>query len=960
MSETRSLTPALSLLAAIALLLLPCPAILAQESLVILHLNDFHGQILPRERSSGALQGGARALAAAVEKARAELGNESVLLLDGGDWFQGTPEGNHAGGAAVVDFFSAIGVDATVVGNHDFDHGIDNLLQLVERAKFPVLGANVDDVSGAVSKALSPSRIIERGGIRIGLIGILTPDAPHIIMPGTGERLRVAPLAATVEKEIEFLRGQGAELIVVLSHSGVEAERRLAEEVAGIDIIIGGHSHTLVEKPWVSPKNGTVVAQAQAHASYLGRIEVRRNGGELTISGGVLPLAGRSETVGDRVEGIIAPVIARVSAEMDGVVGTSPVAMSRPARGVPRPLSSQLGSWISHQMALVGGVEIAVHNHGGIRASLPEGPVTERDLYQISPFGNQVVVCQVSGADLRAIARRSLVEGNRRLDAYQIEIGYRQSEDGPVLSTLSVAGEALDDERVYSLATSDYLAFGGDGWSQFDKIVPPVSTGVSVLEATRRGVAGGLDASRRYPPVYVPIAAGELKVAFAQGPDETPEVQQVAASGGGSFLDRARSALGLIVLVFICWLLSLDRSKVRWRTVLWGVGLQLLFGAGILLTDTGHDFTDGAKEFFKGILDYSKEGTGMVFGALADQSAGPWGMQFWIILLGTIIFVSAMMAVFYHIGLLQVVVWLIARVMQKTMKTSGPESLAAAANIFAGQTEAPLVIRPYLPTMTSSEVMALMTGGMATVAGSVFAAYVSIGIDAGHLLAASVMSAPASLAIAKLLVPETEREGDPTAAKLEINRTDANLLDAACRGTSEGLKLALNVIAMLIAFVAIVALLNAGLAWCTQHLSYWATAVGSWVFGVEAIDLVDAPRFNLKDLFGWIFYPFAWLLGVDLKDVPKVASLIGIKTVLNEFVAFGELTATEGLTERSRTLATYALCGFANFASVAIQIGGISALEPGLRPKLSSLGLRALLGGTIAALMTGCVAGLLL
>lgn len=938
-------------------------ALHADEPVVILHLNDFHGQILPLERSTGELVGGARALSATVEEARAEIGDSRLLLLDGGDWFQGTPEGNHEGGSAVIDLFSAIGVDASVVGNHDFDHGIENLLTLVDRAKFPILGANVDDVGESIQKVLSPSIIIDRGGIRFGLIGILTPDAPRIIMPSTGERLRVAPLAATVKGEIRQLRKKGAEVIIVLSHSGVEAERQLAEEVEGIDIIIGGHSHTLVEKPWIAPKNQTVVAQAQARGAYLGRLEVRRAGEGFDITGSVEALVGRQEPVGKEIEAILDPVIAEVAAKMDQVIGNSPVAMKRPPRGVEIPSSSQLGSWIAHQMAVAGSADVGLHNHGGIRSSLLAGRVTERDLYQISPFGNQVVVCQVSGADLRTIARRSLREENRRLDAYQLEIGYQKGEDGLELASLLVAGESVDDDQIYSLATSDYLALGGDGWDQFEKIIPAVSSGVSVLEATRRGVKAGIDESHRYPQVYRPaIAAGE-SVAFAQGDGEETVDAALSNSSGGSFLDRARSALGLVVMVLLCWLLSLNRSRVRWRTVLWGVGLQLLLAAWILHTGSGAAFTEGAKEVFNAILEFSKQGTGSMFGMFGDndwQAQTGAGFQFWIVLLGTIIFVSALMAIFYHIGLLQLVVWLIARAMQVTMKTSGPESLAAAANIFAGQTEAPLVIRPYLNSMTKSEVMSLMTGGMATVAGSVFVVYVGLGIDGGHLLAASFLSAPASLAIAKLLVPETEREGDPTAAKLEINRTDSNILDAACRGTSEGLKLALNVIAMLIAFVALVALANAALAWLTQYIAYIGLVIKDVFVEMEAPILENAPYFNLQDLFGWIFYPFAWLLGVDIKDVPQVASLIGIKTTLNEFVAFLELSSTEGLSERSRTLATYALCGFANFASVAIQIGGISALESGLRPRLSSLGLRALLGGTIAALMTGCVAGIML
>lgn len=413
-----------------------------------------------------------------------------------------------------------------------------------------------------------------------------------------------------------------------------------------------------------------------------------------------------------------------------------------------------------------------------------------------------------------------------------------------------------------------------------------------------------------------------------------------ADSGAGSLkssmTDRARSLLGIFVFLGLCFLLSTRKSDVNWRTIIWGVALQFTLGILILKTAGGARFTAGAKDVFWGILKYSEMGTGMVFGTL--PSVDGVGFQLWIVLLGTIIFVSAVMAVLYHIGVLQFVVWCIARVMQKTMGTSGPESLAAAANIFAGQTEAPLVIRPYLKTMTDSEVMALMTGGMATVAGSVFAAYVGMGVDPGHLLAASFMSAPAALMAAKLLIPEDPKQKDDAAAKFEVNSPDTNVLDAACRGSSEGLMLALNVIAMLIAFVAMVALINGAMDWAFNG------------------------AFNLTIFFSYFFYPFAWLLGVDQADVSVVASLIGMKTVLNEFVAFLSLTGDMGdsLSERSKILTTYALCGFANFASVAIQIGGISSLEPKLRPRLAALGLKALLGGTIAALVTGCVVGVIL
>ncbi|OUU24612.1 MAG: hypothetical protein CBC13_03165 [Planctomycetia bacterium TMED53] len=449
--------------------------------------------------------------------------------------------------------------------------------------------------------------------------------------------------------------------------------------------------------------------------------------------------------------------------------------------------------------------------------------------------------------------------------------------------------------------------------------VGSVGSGASVL------------ASQAEQPVDSESSESEDLTAEVAPLDEDSELVVKSTLG-----QRFRSLLGIVAFIGLCILLSNSRSNINWRTVFWGVGLQFFLGFLILKTKVGREFTSDAKDVFNGILKFSEAGTAQVFGTLPAVEGV--GFQLWILLLGTIIFVSAVMAVLYHLGVLQFVVWCFARVMQKTMGTSGPESLAAAANIFAGQTEAPLVIRPYLKKMTDSQVMALMTGGMATVAGSVFAAYVGLGISAEHLMAASFMSAPAALLLGKVLIPEKPGEADTSAAKLEIHRTDSNLLDAACRGTSEGLKLALNVIAMLIAFVALVACINGALDWIT------------------------GDRFNLQTLFSYLFWPFAWLLGVDQQDVSKVASLIGTKTVLNEFVAFLDLAGKggEGLTERSRILATYALCGFANFASVAIQIGGISSLEPELRPRLAAMGLKALLGGTLAALMTGCVVGVLL
>ena len=922
------------------LLLLPSGSVASQDRLVVLHLNDMHGQLLPRTGSSDSV-GGLAGVEQIVSAARAEVGADHLLLLDAGDWFQGTPEGADDGGLNIIRSMELLGFDASTLGNHDFDHGIDNLLRLIRSTTIPILASNVTDSGGRLAAVVHEDLIIERGGFRVGLIGILTPDAPNIIAPAVGKQLTVAPLAPVVARARDRLRKAGAELIIVLSHSGVHLERALASEVSGIDLIVGGHSHTLVDPPWIDPEHQTVVAQVGAKTRHVGRIEFTRSDQGVVVNSSVVAVPAVKTSANPLLRDLISSVEKRVGKKMDRKVGESPEALRRSGHKQAGAVSSPLGRWICDAMADATGVTASFHNHGGIRDNLPAGEILYRDLFQISPFGNRVTVVTLTGEQLKRVVRKSLSSGGRGIDFHGVQVEVGSNAQGTVeVGQILLGGSPVSDQQQIRIATNDYLATGGDGWDLL-AAAPHGDGGLSVLEATERA----LDQEDSDERIYASIAA-EVYI-------ESPPGAQAA-----SWLDRGRSMLGLLVLVALCWLFSTSRSEVRWRTVYWGVGLQLLLAFLILRTGWGKSFTSGAKEIFQGILDFSEVGTGMVFGSLSSVSGA--GFQLWIVLLGTIIFVSALMAIFYHIGLLQIVVWVIARLMQLTMKTSGPESLAVAANIFAGQTEAPLVIRPYLKTMTNSEVMALMTGGMATVAGSVFAAYVSLGIDAGHLLAASFMSAPAALVAAKLMVPEKKELGDPTAAKLEIKRTDSNLLDAACRGTSEGLILALNVIAMLIAFVALVALANASLAWLTQHLSYWAFSIGDVFLQMEQPVLAESPFFNLQDVFGWLFYPFAWLLGVDLKDVSTVASLIGMKTVLNEFVAFMELSGVDTLSERSRALTTYALCGFANFASVAIQIGGISSLEPSLRPRLSSLGLRALVGGTVAALMTGCVAGILL
>ncbi|MCB1197537.1 MAG: NupC/NupG family nucleoside CNT transporter [Deltaproteobacteria bacterium] len=397
--------------------------------------------------------------------------------------------------------------------------------------------------------------------------------------------------------------------------------------------------------------------------------------------------------------------------------------------------------------------------------------------------------------------------------------------------------------------------------------------------------------------------------------------------------------LGLVLMVAFAYGISTDRKNIAWRTVLGGIAGQVIFGLFILKTKIGLTIFEAIKTGFQSILDFSLDGAKFIFGPLADMSQ--FGFIFGVIVPCTIIFTSALMSILYHIGLMEKVVKLFARVMMKLMRTSGAESLSAAANIFAGQTEAPLVILPYLKNMTNSELMALMTGGMATVAGGVLAAYVGLGIDAGHLLAASVMSAPAALAIAKLMVPETGQPATAGTLKVSFPKNTENIIDAAVSGTSDGLKLALNVVAMLIAFIALIALIN---------------GLFSWVGGI-----VGHPEFSFELVMGYLFAPVAFLLGIPWNESLIVGNLIGKKLVLNEFVAYLDLKEVMGsLSERSVIISTYALCGFANFSSIAIQVGGIGALVPERRKDLARLGIKSLIAGTLACLMTAAIASILI
>ena len=408
------------------------------------------------------------------------------------------------------------------------------------------------------------------------------------------------------------------------------------------------------------------------------------------------------------------------------------------------------------------------------------------------------------------------------------------------------------------------------------------------------------------------------------------------------------SLLGMVAFITLAWACSYNRKKFPWRTVLSGLALQFAFALFILHTRAGVMMFEGAQAAFLTLIECAEKGAAMIFGPLANkplltEKLGPGNAFIFVVTVSaTIIVVAALSSFLYHYGILQRVVRGVAWVMQRVMRTSGSESLAAAANIFMGQTEAPLVIKPYLLRMTRSELMALMVGGMATIAGGVLAAYVSFNISAGHLLTASVMSAPAALMIAKVLLPESEVSDTAAGAPADVPRDTTNGLEALCRGAGEGMMLALNVMAMLIAFVAVVALVNAMLGW------------GQGWFNVS-------NPVRLETIFGWLNAPFAWLMGVPSKDCMAVGEILGERVVLNEFIGYISLgQKMPSLDPRSITLATYALCGFANFSSIAIQIGGIGALVPERRADLARLGLRAMLGGLIACYLTATVVGILI
>ena len=430
----------------------------------------------------------------------------------------------------------------------------------------------------------------------------------------------------------------------------------------------------------------------------------------------------------------------------------------------------------------------------------------------------------------------------------------------------------------------------------------------------------------------------------------------IAAVGialGFAGASRIQPVAGLALILALAYCLSSARRAIDYRTVAWGLLLQFVFALIVLKTPYGRSAFEAAGRVYTRILGFSVEGSKLVFGPLGEPAVwqrivttvlgpdgAPWANIFAFMVLPTIIFIAALTAMFYYFGVMQIVVRMFALVMRRFMRASGAESVNVAASIFMGQTEAPLTIRPFLPRMTESELMTVMTAGMAHISGGVMAAYILFGVEAQHLLTAVIMTAPGTLMMAKLFVPETGEPETMGTVKLAIEKTDVNVIDAISRGTGEGLHLALNVGAMLISFLALVSLLNAGLGLVGQG------------FGFEL---------SLQLILGWVFAPIAWALGVPWQDATTVGNLLGTRMVLNEFVAYSQLGPLKAtLDPKSFTIATFALCGFANFSSIGIQIGGIGALAPERRHDLARLGLRAMLAGTFANFLTATIAGMLL
>jgi concentrative nucleoside transporter, CNT family len=406
--------------------------------------------------------------------------------------------------------------------------------------------------------------------------------------------------------------------------------------------------------------------------------------------------------------------------------------------------------------------------------------------------------------------------------------------------------------------------------------------------------------------------------------------------------------VGMLLIVVVAFALSRNRAAIRWRTIGWAFALQLAFAAVVLYWDKGKDALEAFSNKVSSAIGYADKGSSFLFGWLAgpmDDLGSKTGLPlrgfiFAFKVLPIIIFICAFFSLLYYFGIIQVLVKAMAWVMQKTMKVSGAEALCVAANVFIGQTEAPVLIAPYIPAMTTSELLTMMTGGMAHVSGAVMLAYVTMGAPLKYLITASVMAAPGTFLIAKILWPETESPVTMGTVKMQVEKTSANFIDATASGATQGMTLVLNISAMLIAFVALIAMLNGFLGWVGH---YWGN-----------------PEFSLQTVFGWVLGPLAILLGAPKEDAALVGNLIANKTVINEFFAFSMMKDVVGqLSEKGKLIATFALCGFANFSSIGIQIGGIGGLAPTRKSDLARLGFRALLAGSLVSFMTAAIAGLI-
>ncbi len=442
----------------------------------------------------------------------------------------------------------------------------------------------------------------------------------------------------------------------------------------------------------------------------------------------------------------------------------------------------------------------------------------------------------------------------------------------------------------------------------------------------------------------LPGAAGEAVsslAAQAVAPPAVADTTIAVQASPVSVVQRMTGVLGIIAILGLAYFMSSNRRAIRWKTVAWGLGLQVAFAIFVLRIPIGSEIFRRLGAFVTSILHFSYVGSSFVFGELGKPDSS-LGVIFAFQILPAIIFVSALFAMLYYLGVMQVIVRAFAVVMSRLLGASGAESLNVGASIFMGQTEAPLTIRPFLPRMTQSELMTVMTSGMAHVSGSIMAAYIAFGVEARHLLTAVIMTAPGTIMMAKMFEPETSIPETYGNVKLDIPKTDVNLVDAAARGTGEGLHLMLNVIAMLVSFIALIAMLNGGMGWVNDHVAWWF------------------PE-NMQTVLAWVGRPVAWLLGVPWQDSGAIGGLIGTRAVLNEFIAFAQLGEMKSaLDPRSFTIASFALAGFANFSSVGIQIGGIGALAPERKGDLARLGFRAMLAGTLANFISAAIAGILL